>query len=308
MASDSYNRYHENKQHGKTHFPFAIYYGRIPDMFTSYPLHWHEEIEIIYVLRGKGIVTLNGTAAEAGEGDLFFFMPGDLHAMSQYNQHSFSYFNIIFNLRLLMNDDQTDYCSQVYLKQYEEHRFRIPLRISTGHPQYLNLLRCLTPILERRLIMGNGMELFIKGQLFLLFYYLEGLKIDNPLSSDKILYVDKMKKILRFLEHHYMEPLTVSQAADLCSFSPSYFMKFFKAFTGTSYIQYVNQYRLEQAAWRLLHTNLSVLNISEECGFENHSYFIRSFKKKYGTTPLAYRKAGEASAQNPAGSSAFPHI
>ncbi len=291
MPIENYNRYHEAKQHGKVHFPFAVYYGRIPDMFTSYPLHWHEEVEIIYVLRGKGTVTLNGAAEEASEGDLFFFMPGDLHAMSQRDQHTFSYFNILFHLRLLMSDAGSDYCSQSYLKPYETQRFRIPLRISPEHPQYLNLLRCLTPFFKRHMTLGNGTELFIKGQLFLLFYYLEELKIETPASSDKMFYVDKMKLVLQFLEEHYMEPLTVSKAADLCGFSASYFMKFFKTFTGTSYIQYVNQYRLEQAASRLIHTNLSVLTISEECGFENHSYFIRSFKKKYGTTPLAYRKA-----------------
>lgn len=67
-------------------------------------------------------------------------------------------------------------------------------------------------------------------------------------------------------------------------------LKFFKSHTDTSFITYLNNYRLNVASELLLTTNLAILNISEQVGFENHSYFIRSFKRKYHLTPAAFRK------------------
>lgn len=78
--------------------------------------------------------------------------------------------------------------------------------------------------------------------------------------------------------------------AKLCFYSKSYFMKFFKESMGISFIAYLNNYRLEIAARMLQATDDNILDISSACGFDNLSYFNRSFKKKYGVTPGKYRK------------------
>jgi len=67
-------------------------------------------------------------------------------------------------------------------------------------------------------------------------------------------------------------------------------MKFFKETMGMSFIQYLNDYRLEVAAKLLTTTSDDIIDISVNTGFENLSYFNRCFKKKYGTTPGRYRK------------------
>ena len=59
---------------------------------------------------------------------------------------------------------------------------------------------------------------------------------------------------------------------------------------GVGFIHYLNDYRLEIAAKKLLTTSDNILNIAVSTGFENLSYFNRSFKKKYGITPGQYRK------------------
>ena len=66
-------------------------------------------------------------------------------------------------------------------------------------------------------------------------------------------------------------------------------MKFFKSFTSATFIEYLNRCRLEKAEELLRATDLTVLEISEQAGFENHSYFIRIFKRQYGITPRKYR-------------------
>ena len=51
----------ETASHGKKTFPFAVYHGRIPEWLDGFPLHWHDEFEIIFVSYGTGIVTVQGS-------------------------------------------------------------------------------------------------------------------------------------------------------------------------------------------------------------------------------------------------------
>jgi len=77
--------------------------------------------------------------------------------------------------------------------------------------------------------------------------------------------------------------------AKLCFYSKSYFMKFFKESMGISFIAYLNNYRLEIAARMLQATDDNILDISSACGFDNLSYFNRSFKAMYKQTPTEFR-------------------
>ena len=67
-------------------------------------------------------------------------------------------------------------------------------------------------------------------------------------------------------------------------------MKLFKELIGMSFTAYLINYRLELAAKQLQESKQKVIDIAVNCGFNNHSYFTRSFMKKYGCTPAKYRK------------------
>ena len=67
-------------------------------------------------------------------------------------------------------------------------------------------------------------------------------------------------------------------------------MKYFKNTMGTSFIDYLNEYRLTMASRLLLSSESSILDIAAEVGFDNLSYFNRIFKKRFEMTPSAYRK------------------
>ena len=68
-----------------------------------------------------------------------------------------------------------------------------------------------------------------------------------------------------------------------------YFCRLFKQYTGKTPIEYLNNYRIEQAAKLLIETNDSITDIAFDCGFENTSYFIRKFKAQKSATPKQYR-------------------
>ena len=88
-----------------------------------------------------------------------------------------------------------------------------------------------------------------------------------------------------------MNRISIYDVASLLDYSESHFMRYFKNTMGTSFIDYLNEYRLTMASRLLVTSDSSILDIANEVGFDNLSYFNRSFKKKYNTTPLRYRKA-----------------
>ena len=100
----------------------------------------------------------------------------------------------------------------------------------------------------------------------------------------------RLKTVLQWLSAHYAEPLRVADAAGVCSFSASHFMRWFRQMTGQSFIAFLNEYRLNTAAEALQTTDETVLTIASRCGFENLSYFNRAFKAHFGMTPRDYRK------------------
>ena len=80
-----------------------------------------------------------------------------------------------------------------------------------------------------------------------------------------------------------------SMAKDF-NFNPTYFSLKFKTLANDSFSDKLREIKLEKAKWLLITTDLSVQNISEIIGFKEKSYFFRIFKKRYGMTPLKYRK------------------
>ena len=91
-------------------------------------------------------------------------------------------------------------------------------------------------------------------------------------------------------KNNYMEKITIEDVAKEVNLSQSHFMKYFKNTMGTSFIDYLNEYRLTMASRLLISSDSSILDIAAEVGFDNLSYFNRSFKKRFQQTPREYRK------------------
>ena len=79
--------------------------------------------------------------------------------------------------------------------------------------------------------------------------------------------------------------------AEAAEMSPKYFCYFFKEMTAKTPVEYLNGYRIEKATKMLLNTNDSVTDVAYSCGFNDLSYFIKTFKQIKGITPAKFRKS-----------------
>lgn len=112
----------------------------------------------------------------------------------------------------------------------------------------------------------------------------------NPLAQQNL---EQDNIILRpsiyYIQENYHKQITLNEMAALCNISTSYYSKLFKKVIGEHFSNYINKIRIQQAKQLLSSTDIPILNLSLDLGFEECSYFIKVFKKMEGMTPSAYR-------------------
>lgn len=284
---------HEEKQHGRLSFPYAIYAGKIPEWLRGFPLHWHDEMEIIYVVSGCMIVSVHSNETILKEGEMIFIRPQLIHSIRPHEDDPAYYYNILFRFTLLESSTK-NYCAEKYLYPIYSGNLLIPDHIEKDS----ELCKILTPhiqtLIGNRHYEGKGEELLIKGELFSIMYQLyRSSRPGDEQELYKMSVNQRLKMALSFVEDHYNESISVAQAAELCSFSESYFSKMFRNLTGISFTQYLKNYRLEMAAEKLLSEKKNVSETAIECGFNNISYFTRAFHNKYGVLPSHFSETKE---------------
>ena len=289
MNLSQYENYQEKKTHFDASFPYNTYLCCIPQDFLSVPLHWHQEMEIIYIKKGHGTVSVDLSSFVVKEGDIILLAPGQLHGISQYKTNRLEYENILFDITMLLsksNDSSLEFFAPLQRSNILSKNIYTP-----KDPAYPAIARCLDHADEICKTFPHAYQLMIKSCLYALFYEIFASQKTMPVSKVPFASLEKLKIILKYVETHFQEKITIEQIASYCDYSPSHFMKYFKNAMGMSFIAYLNDYRLTMAARLLLASDSTILSISQEVGFENLSHFNRSFKKKFLQTPSAYRAA-----------------
>lgn len=293
-----YLNFHEGKQHGTADFPAAYYYVDRDHPQYNMPFHWHKEWEIIRVLQGELVLHVDEQEYCAGSGDLLLIRDGMLHGGTPVDC---VYECFVFDLHGLFRDVSAvkKYLRPIYHnhllpqvfypdRQRDIYPFADEIMSTYAHREH-------NPCAPQSGIsFQNCRELTVLGNLSLLFasilqkeYYILSTQ-NTPDSSRKI---TQVKPVLEYIENHFSVPITLGELAGVAGMSSKYFCRFFHSITQQTPMDYVNYYRIEQAASMLVSTDLSVTAISLECGFNDSSYFVKAFKKYKGMTPKQYRKA-----------------
>ena len=109
---------HETKIHGTLDFPYVVYHGKMPDFIVSFPRHWHNEAEIIYVASGEIKITVWSRTYHVHAGDMILLMPQVIHSLEQVDARRAEYYNIVFHFSIFGNDA----CYDKYLKPFITHK------------------------------------------------------------------------------------------------------------------------------------------------------------------------------------------
>lgn len=288
-AALKYEYYRENKSHSDSLFPFNIYICSIPYDFREVPLHWHNEMEIIYVKKGKGNISLDFETYYVESGDIIIALPGQIHGIFRLEGFSMEYENIIFSADMLFSKI-ADSVSEEFFAPLFSGKLNFNHVITADDYCYADFARCLDRADAIHIPpFPKGYKLALKGCLFNFMYAIAGIAEDKESDKDSK-NLDRIKDVIKYIEKNYAQPISIDEISSVCGFSPSHFMKFFKNIMGCSFVDYLNEYRLSMASRILVSTEDTVLSVAADCGYYNLSYFNRLFKRKYKVTPSEFRK------------------
>lgn len=100
---------------------------------------------------------------------------------------------------------------------------------------------------------------------------------------------DRLRKVYAYIDEYYQQKIEVAQIAALCNLGKEAFCRYFKSATGSTFVNFLNQYRVSQAK-RLLLMGNTITETCYGCGFESLSYFNRTFKRVARENPSDFRK------------------
>ncbi len=267
----------EKTIHGTAAFPVAVYSSR-----WFIPHHWHKEDEFIYMVDGSAEYNINGKRILLKPGDCAFCSGHSIHSMILNEGQKIYFRSLLCDRSYLFPSD--DICGQYFSGRNNIRNFYTPS--VPAEKEVIAAVNNVCRLFEKQL---PGYELKVKSELMRLY----SLIAENKLYEDETTSFVPEKSILWALEYihtNFTEKIYIDEIAALIGYSKSYFEKLFKAYTGKTPSEYIVMYRLNMAEKMLCDTEQSVLDIAENCGFSNISYFIRAFKKVYFKTPHQYRK------------------
>ncbi|CUQ16296.1 AraC family transcriptional regulator [Clostridium baratii] len=280
-----YFDYKENKQHGTFDFPIEFYHVTPNHSRYNMPYHWHTECEIIRILEGEFVLFIDEDKIVARKNDILFIHGGIFHGGLPNNC---IYECIVFDMKLLLKDNHA--CTkQIYdiINHNKVIAPKLPSNIK-------DLNTCCTSLFESMRLKNIGYEFITQGSL----YYLIGTILENKLYMKNDNHTKKTKErflqfknVITLIENKYQNPLTLEDLSRASGMSPKYFCRFFHEMSHKTPIEYLNYYRIEIACEQLLATELSITEIALNCGFNDVSYFIKTFKKYKGLTPKKYLKS-----------------
>ncbi len=254
--------------------------------------HSHDFYEIVYVENGFTLHSAGGVINILVTGDLFFVKPGENH--SYINAYQTKLYNLIFSedeLGSLLPDlKQLPGLSEMFSQSSDDTAGIRILHVDMGERR--NIEQALEKIHTERLEKRTGWQCSLKNRLaaFLIRYsrMFEEQRDKRTQSDDD--YYGYVYKILRYVDDHYSENITMNALSDITGLSPDYMTRKFKAALYMTPSEYVRKFRISRAMELLCTTDLSVAEVTEKTGFSDISLFSRVFKQEVGLPPASYRK------------------
>lgn len=275
------NEYREKQQHGSTAFPVQYYF--VDESFVRYvmPLHWHSEAEILRVRSGTFTLYLNNECYHLTAGDVVWISPGTLHRGEPNNC---IYECAVFDLRVA--------CGYSVSKISALIQPIISSRVTLA-PICEATVELTSQLMDILAEQAPYYELAATAVITTLLYrfYTVGAVTHEVQNDKRILHHRaRMALLVDKIERDYATKITLRDLAELAGMNEKYLCRFFKSYTGSTPIEFVNRLRVERACHEITVNQKSVTDVAYECGFNELSYFSKIFKKYKGVTPGSYKR------------------
>lgn len=288
-------------------FPFAII-RFVHDESELLPMHRHGFIELVFVLDGSATHHINirnvgSYECKISKGDVFIINPEEEHTYSFDEGERLDILNINFQSSFLdgtfiQGKNEVRVMDFVYLQP------SLPLNVRFG-----NILKLTEDEMHSIITQVDNMVLELKSKnigyihviglyMALIFTllsrkYIQAMERGLVINSDKVQSMSNIFRVMGFVEHHFNEEIGKDELAKIGMCSVRNLTRKFKECTGETVLEYMHRIRIDKARRLLIETDFKITEIASMVGFNDISFFNKTFKKRLNLTPREYRERNQ---------------
>nr|WP_256366463.1 helix-turn-helix domain-containing protein [Terribacillus sp. AE2B 122] len=262
---------------------------------ANFPYHWHEDMEILFVLSDDVEIRVNQNSYKLREGDVFLINMNELHFISATPK----------NAQILVLQIDHEYVKGMDI-QIEGKKFYLNSSDEQdNHKKHVfeDIKRTLASMMQHVLNRMPFYSIKIKQQLLhLVALLLEHFEVSVKTDQYNIEDDQRLLDILKYMNDHCKDPdISLNQVAEVFSLNPQYLSRYFKSKVGISFKKRLDSLRLQKSLSAVIATTKSINEIALEYGFPDSKAYYRVFKEVLGSTPNQYRQRETQVLQNDLG-------
>ncbi len=253
--------------------------------------HWHYYMEILFITEGKVRVRVESDEYLLHEGDMIIFHPKRIHSIYSCGNAFFRYNVIKFDINRMNTASSYSPKLRSIFRCAEKNSTNIffSKNLSTEMGAREIFINCVEEMNNH----DYGYDLVIRSEISKLLISIirqwqkSGFRLDSEAYSEDSKY--DIFSITEYIDANMSSNIKVSEIAEVCGMSYSYFAKKFLSVYGKTCKQYMDDMRIYKAEEFLAFTDFDLTYISQETGFSDCSHMIKSFRAHYGMTPKQFR-------------------
>lgn len=243
-------------------------------------VHYHQSIEILYVLKGKMGVQIDEVQYMLHDGDFLLVNANKRHAITAKEKLFGARFEIDFHLL-------AEYMGTIQIMFWCN-------TMVDKNDAYKDMRKMLDRILERYFEKEEKGALYLNALYFEMLYLLtsnfmvkaDDVRLDMENTQDRI----RVRQIQNYIQANYQSQISLNDLAEKLFLSNAYLSKYIKKHLGLTFVEYLNNIRVFHAVDELLYTNKSITRIAMDNGFPTSAAFNKVFRNIHGEAPNTYRK------------------
>lgn len=275
--------------------PYSLFYDSGLQPVSG---HWHKEAEIVLCIAGETKITINNCRYTLKTGEVAVALGGDIHSYEASENHR--RIVIIFDFSIF-DGNTLQKSRNGEIKHQLENMVRVSRRWNKEtEEKAAAIIRRLEELSDCR-DFCRPLDIIARLCDLIILFCREVPKDENMgktfANYSQIKKLAGIEEVFSLVENHYRERITLADAAQVMNFNPSYFARIFHRITGTTFLSYLNTYRINKARQLLLSEDCSVAEVSIKVGFTSIKTFNRVFRQIIGMSPTDYRQYADSNTE-----------
>lgn len=258
-------------------YPFKIFEFHSRDTERLILPHWHSSMELLFCLNGLLEIRYPQSVHQVRKKHLFLINSNIIH--STKTPEPSQVFVIQFPLAFIKQITEEAYAQSIYFEKDLSKNVELIKLVKD-----IRMIYQQDSVAKRALVLSKVYEIL---SILLTAFTIPTVEIKEIRSVKNLAQLDQINQ---FIEKNHSRNLTLEEVATAFNYNTSYFSRYYKQFMGITFLAYLRSVRLDKAYSMLRDTDLTILSISNECGFGNVKSFYLAFKEEYGLSPKQYRQ------------------